>query len=126
VRLNKAALMRALGPYGITDERLNAVSNYYRYNRSLGQEVWRSTPAKAYARVENGAVTGFTIIDGGSGYSSPPQISVPGVGDVRVTVTLSFGKEFSTNGSVTGLTTNNDGLPHGTPNPVVNWKLLLP
>ena len=28
---NKAALMKVLGPYGVTNERLDEVSNYYRY-----------------------------------------------------------------------------------------------
>src|SRR5271170_7066058 len=50
---NKQALMSSLGPYGVTDDRLNEVSNYYRYSRSKG-EMWRTTPAEAYATVNNG------------------------------------------------------------------------
>lgn len=30
-RANKAALMSALGKFGVTDEKLNEVSNFYRY-----------------------------------------------------------------------------------------------
>src|SRR5206468_1655940 len=36
-RANKAALMNALGKYGVTNERLDTVSNYYRYVRSRGE-----------------------------------------------------------------------------------------
>jgi hypothetical protein len=99
-RRNKMALMKVLGPLGITDERLNAVSNYYRYNRPSGQLVWRSTPAIAFASLSNGAIVGFTITDPGSGYSSEPQISVEGMPELRVKATLSFGTDFSRNGSV--------------------------
>jgi hypothetical protein len=99
-RRNKAALMRVLAPYGITDERLNAVSNYYRYNRPSGQLVWRSKPASAYATLRNGAVVGFTINDAGSGYSSAPHVSVQGMPDLKVTATLSFATDFARNGSV--------------------------
>ncbi|KXK15985.1 MAG: hypothetical protein UZ14_CFX002000161 [Chloroflexi bacterium OLB14] len=36
---NKAALMNVLAPYGVTNDYLDEVSNYYRYNRSAG-ETW--------------------------------------------------------------------------------------
>src|SRR5205085_868897 len=73
VRLNKQALMRGLGPYGVTDERLNEVSNYYRYNGSKGQ-MWRNAPAAGYATVRDGVVTGVVVTDGGAGYSSEPTV----------------------------------------------------
>ena len=97
---NKAALIRALGPYGLTNERIDEVSNYYRYNRRAGQEVWRTTPAAAYVTVKDGAVTEVTIINPGSGYSSEPIVSVPGMPDVRITATLAFSKDFARNGSI--------------------------
>lgn len=100
VRQNKAALMHALGPYGITDERLNQVSNYYRYSREHGQEVWRITPAKAFAVIRNGVIERVTITDAGSGYSSPPAISVPQMPDSQLAATLVFGKDFAKNGSI--------------------------
>ena len=37
VRRNKDALMAALAPYGVTNDRLDAVSNHYRYVRSRGE-----------------------------------------------------------------------------------------
>ena len=102
-RQNKAALMNALGKYGITNEQINEVSNYYRYNRSHG-DMWRNKPAAANALVKDGAIVGFEITDGGAGYSSPPAVSVPGVKDSSATAQLSFGKDFGTNGSVSAIT----------------------
>jgi hypothetical protein len=52
-RANKAALMRVLRPYGITSERLDEVSNYYRYHPQR-RELRRNTPARGYAVVEGG------------------------------------------------------------------------
>jgi len=99
VRLNKQTVMRSLGPYGVTDDRLNEVSNFYRYSKSKG-EMWRNTAAVAYATVHDGVVTGFTITNPGSGYSSPPKIAVAGMPDVAATATLSHGTDFKTNGSI--------------------------
>jgi hypothetical protein len=102
VRANKAALMAALGKYGVTDDRLNEVSNYYRYARSRG-EVWPVKSAAANALVQNGVITGYEVTSGGSGYSSPPAVSVPGIAGAKATVTLSFGKNFESNGSVSAI-----------------------
>src|SRR4029079_7602033 len=54
-RANKAALMSALGKYGITNDRLDEVSNYYRYMRSNG-EMWKTRNAVANALVKDGVV----------------------------------------------------------------------
>lgn len=102
VRKNKDALMKALGPHGITNDRLDEVSNYYRYNRGRG-EMWPTTSAKAVAIIENGKVTRFEITQGGAGYSSPPTVTVPGFPQLRVKVTVSYGKDFKTNGCVTAI-----------------------
>lgn len=96
---NKEALLRVLAPYGVTNDRLDAVSNYYRYNRSRG-EMWRTVPAEAFATVNNGVITGFTITNPGSGYSSPPTISLKGRADPHATVSLAFDADFSKNGSI--------------------------
>jgi len=100
-RQNKAALLGALGKYGITNDRLDQVSDYYRYVRAR-HEVWRTRPAVANALVKDGAVIGFEVVSGGSGYSSPPTVSVPGH-QVAVGVTLAFGRELPTNGAVTAV-----------------------
>lgn len=98
-RANKQALMSALGPYGVTDDRLNTVSNYYRYRRDRG-EMWPTAGAQGYATVQDGAVTSVVITNGGSGYSSPPSVSVAGMPAVVTVATLGFSTEFSKNGSV--------------------------
>jgi hypothetical protein len=98
VRSNKEALLDALGPHGVTNDRLDEVSNYYRYVRSRG-EMWPTKPAAAYAEVEHGRIVRFVVTKGGSGYSSPPTVSVPGF-DVATKVEISYGKKLETNGSV--------------------------
>lgn len=103
-RRNKTALMTTLGPYGVTNDRLNEVSTYYRYNRPAGQLVWRNTPAAAYVTVRDGVVTGFTITDPGSGYSSAPEVSIPGMPDLKVKATIAFSTDLTKNGSIKELT----------------------
>jgi hypothetical protein len=99
VQINKQTLLRSLEPYGITNDRLDAVSDFYRYNGRDGG-LWRHTPAIAYAAIHNGVVTGFTLVKPGSGYTSAPAISIPGMPQVKATVTLSFGSDFRQNGSI--------------------------
>jgi hypothetical protein len=102
-RANKRVLMDALSPYGVTDDRLNQVSNYYRYRRDKG-EMWPIVAATGYATVKDGAVTGFVVTNPGSGYSSPPEISVQGMPNVHATATLGFDTDFTKNGAVKELT----------------------
>jgi len=99
VRTNKAALMSALGPLGVTNDRLDEVSNYYRYQPGRG-EMWPTREAKAFAVVENGQVTAFEITDGGSGYNSPPEVSVPGFPSGNATTEIAFGSILESNGAV--------------------------
>lgn len=106
-RANKAVLMDGLGKYGISNERINEVSNYYRYNRSHG-EMWRTKPATANALVKGGAIIGYEVTNGGSGYSSAPSVSVPGVNGATAKVELSYGKNFATNGAVSAITSSQD------------------
>ena len=103
VNLNKKALLDALGPYGVTNDLLDKVSNYYRYNGSAG-ETWPRTPATATAILTNGVVTGFTIINPGAGYTSIPTVTVTGAGDVTAVASISYTKDFATNGAVTAIT----------------------
>jgi hypothetical protein len=100
---NKAALLRVLAPYGITNERLDAVSNYYRYLGSAGQ-MWTTTLATATATVVNGRVTGITITNPGAGYSSTPTVTVTGAGSVTATATVTYTTDFATNGSISAIT----------------------
>lgn len=100
---NKKVLMNALGKYGITNERLDEVSNFYRYPPG-SRNLWKHTPATANALVKNGVVTGFEIVSGGAGHTTPPTITVPGISGVTTKVELAFGKKFETNGSVSAIT----------------------
>lgn len=103
---NKAALLKVLAPYGITNERLDEVSNYYRYNGNKGQ-TWKHTPATATAIVTNGVVTGVKITSAGSGYSSNPTITITGPGGtITATATVSFTEDFKTNGSIASIKLN--------------------
>jgi hypothetical protein len=99
VQLNKQALLNALGRYGITNERLDEVSNYYRYNPGRG-EMWLTTEAKAYATLSKGVITGFVVTDPGSGYSSTPIFSIPGRGRLSVSVLMSYDRDMRKNGRI--------------------------
>lgn len=100
---NKTVLMDALGKHGITNERLDEVSNYYRY-RPESDELWPATPAKVAAVITDGKLTGFDIINAGAGYSSAPDVSVAGYPDVHAQATIGFSKDLRTNGRVTKIT----------------------
>ena len=104
VRQNKSVLLSALGPYGVTNDFLDTVSNYYRFNSSAG-ETWPQIPATAKAIVTDGVVTGLVITNPGSGYTSPPVITLSGSDDTA-TATLSFTKDFNTNGSLASIILN--------------------
>lgn len=98
-RDNKAALMKVLEPYGVTDQRLNAVSDQYRYVKSRG-EIWKNTLVKITAVINNGRVTGFKIDNAGAGYSSAPTITVAGYTGATATTTLHFDTDMTKNGSI--------------------------
>jgi hypothetical protein len=98
-RRNKDALMKVLGPHGITNDRLDEVSNFYRY-RPQGGELRRHRDAKAHAVVENGTIKKVVVTDPGFGYSSPPKASIKGVDGVELIVKLHFDKDLKKNGSI--------------------------
>lgn len=100
---NKAALLAVLAPYGVTNERLDEVSNYYRYNGSAG-ETWKHQSATARATVRNGKVVAITITRAGRGYTSAPTIRVAGYPKLRVVAKLRFTTNLATNGSIASAT----------------------
>jgi hypothetical protein len=102
VERNKAALLETLAPYGVTNARLDEVSNYYRYVESAG-EVWKQRAAVAKATIRNGRVVALTIVDGGAGYSSTPRVTVPGFPSAKVKVRVAYGTSLATNGQVRSL-----------------------
>lgn len=99
---NKQVLMDALSRHGITNDRLDEVSNFYRYQPQRG-DVWRHQPARVTAVFDNGKVTGFKIVDAGYGYTTPPRISLAGYGSVRVEAELGFSQDFRKNGRLVGV-----------------------
>ncbi|MEZ0295043.1 MAG: hypothetical protein ACAI35_01160 [Candidatus Methylacidiphilales bacterium] len=98
-RSNKAALMKVLSPHGVTNERLDEVSNYYRYRRERG-EMWRNTAAQAEAVFENDVLKRIEIKEAGAGYSSPPVATIEGKKNLQLNVTLTFDKDLKKNGSI--------------------------
>lgn len=102
-RENKSVLLASLSRYGVTNERLDKVSDYYRYQPGTGR-LWPTKPASIIALVKNGEVISFEVIDGGSGYTSIPSLSVPGVKCPPVTVRLQFGTDLRSNGSIGSVT----------------------
>jgi hypothetical protein len=100
VRANKAALLKVLAPYGVTNEALDRVSNYYRFNGRAG-ETWPQTPATATAILTNGVVTELIITHPGAGYSSAPEVVLPG--GATAAVSVAFGTDIASNGSLTSL-----------------------
>lgn len=98
-RRNKEALMRVLAPHGVTNDRLDQASNYYRYQPQRG-ERWPTTPAKAYAIVEDGKIRQIVVTEPGSGYSAPPRATIPGHDGVVLKTTLQFGADFKANGAI--------------------------
>lgn len=99
VHRNKAALMKVLEPLGVSNERLDEVSNYYRFRPRNG-ELWKNIPARGYAVVENGVVTDIVITESGSGYCSPPQVTFKGAADIVLQASLSFSRDLKTNGAI--------------------------
>lgn len=98
-RRNKAALMKVLAPYGVSNDRLDEVSNYYRFRRDRG-ELWKTRPAQAHALVVDGRVRKIIVTDPGSGYCTPPRASVQGFDHIPLQVTLHLDRELEKNGSI--------------------------
>lgn len=98
-RANKKVLLDGLGKYGITNEKLDQVSNYYRYMGSKGQ-TWPQR--KAIVTVEiKGNKSVATIVDAGVGYTTNPTFSIT----INGIVYKGYGKimctqDFTTNGSI--------------------------
>lgn len=99
---NKKILMDALSQYGITNDRLDEVSDYYRYRPEAG-ETWPRMQAKATAVIEDGIVTQIVVTDPGHGYLTVPSISVVGFDDVTVNLEIGFSTDFEQNGQIRNL-----------------------
>jgi hypothetical protein len=104
VQQNKQALLSRLAPYGVTNDRLDEVSNYYRYRRESGQ-LWRHVDAEGFATVAGSKILSITITKPGAGYSSPPMISLQTGLTVFPMAIVSYGKNLATNGSIAKIVT---------------------
>lgn len=103
-RQNKAALIKGLSPYGVTDDRINTVSNYYRYMKRNPTDLWQHRNATAYAVVSaDNKILRFDLVDPGAGYTTPPKVTIEGMTDTPITAKLEFGTDLSTNGSIQSL-----------------------
>ena len=91
--------MKVLKPHGVTNDRLDTVSDYYRY-RPQEEELWPTVDAKAHAIFEAGQIKKIVITDGGSGYSSEPKVTVEGMKGVKLKATLAFSKDLKKNGAI--------------------------
>ncbi len=99
---NKEALMKVLKPHGVTNERLDEVSDYYRYKPGKGN-LWKTKAAKGYAVVEDGKVKRIVVTDSGSGYSSVPNVVVQGMEKISLKASIQFSKDFTKNGSISSV-----------------------
>jgi hypothetical protein len=102
VRRNKAALLGALASYGVTNDLLDRVSDYYRYPPG-SDRLWPTKPATAYVTMTGGAVGAVTVVEPGSGYSSLPEVLVPGHPEIALKATLAFGRDLGKNGAVASI-----------------------
>jgi hypothetical protein len=101
-RRNKEALMKVLQPLGVTNERMDEVANYYRFRPQDG-DLWPTKPAKAYAVVEGDKIKKVVITDPGSGYCSPPKVTVKGFESVSLEAKLKLVTDLKKNGGVAGV-----------------------
>ena len=103
VHQNKAVLLATLGRYRVNNELLDTVSDHYRYQPGTSR-LWPTKPASIIALVKNGEVISLEVTDGGSGYTSTPTITVPGAKCPPVAVSLNYGKDLGSNGSIGSVT----------------------
>ena len=95
--------MNALGKFGIDNDRLDAVSNFYRYPPG-SRNLWKNQPATASALVKEGSIIGYEITNGGYGYTKSPIVTVPGMASATAKVEIAYGKDMATNGTVSVIT----------------------
>ena len=100
---NKDFLLSVLGKYGVTNERLDTVSNFYRFRPQNG-ELWRHQEAEGYAIVDRGTIQKIVITNAGYGYSTEPTITVAGFLNARLKVGLTFDKDLQKNGRISTIT----------------------
>jgi hypothetical protein len=103
VRRKKAVPLGALARYGVTNDELDRVSNYYLYRPGRG-ERWPVEAADGYALIKDGAGLSVVVTWPGSGCNAPPTVSVPGHPEVSLEAGLHFDRDLKKNGSVVSVT----------------------
>ncbi|HVX14987.1 MAG TPA: hypothetical protein VHC22_27600 [Pirellulales bacterium] len=108
VQRNKSALLGALAKYGVTNDELDRVSDYYRIPPGRGK-LWPVKAAAGHAILKNGRLESIVITDPGSGYNSPPSVTIPGFPDIALTAKLAFGSDLKKNGSLASVSESQPG-----------------
>jgi hypothetical protein len=111
-RKNKAALMRVLAPLGVTNDRLDDVSDYYRFRPESGK-LWPTRAAKAHAVLENGKIRRIVVDDPGAGYCSVPAAAIEGYPAMKLTVLLHLDTDLRKNGGVESVQLGTIKTPKG-------------
>ena len=96
---NKNALLSVLATHGVTNDQLDRVANYYRFDSTRGGS-WPHRAASAEATVVDGKVVAVRITDAGVGYTQAPQVSIDGFPQASVTAQVAFTTSFETNGHI--------------------------
>jgi hypothetical protein len=111
---NKESLLKVLKPHGVTNERLDEVSDYYRYQPQKGK-LWKTTPAKAHAIIEDGKIKKIIVTEPGSGYSTPPDVTIEGFAKTPLKVTLEFSTALKKNGGIKSIEVVPADVPKSVP-----------
>jgi hypothetical protein len=98
-RRNKSALMKVLAPHGVSNERLDEVSNYYRFRRDSGK-IWPTADAQAHAVIVDGKIKKIVVTEPGSGYCNPPTATIEGLDGISLKVTLHLDTDLEKNGGI--------------------------
>ena len=101
-RRNKAVLMAALGPLGLTSEEIDRASSRYRYVPGRG-ELWPVKAAAGHAIVKDGVLRSVVITEPGSGYNAPPAVTVPGHPGLTLEAKVKFSRDLDENGSISAV-----------------------
>ncbi len=81
--------MKVLSPKGVTNDRLDDVSDYYRFQPQSGK-IWTHKPAEAQAVIVDGKIERIVITQPGHGYCSTPKVTVPGFEKEQFEVVLNY------------------------------------
>ena len=98
-RKNKQALMKVLGPLKVTNERMDEVANYYRFRPQNG-ELWPTKDAEAYAVVDGGKIKKIVVTEPGSGYNTPPTVTIKGFEKTQLESKIHFDTDLKKNGGI--------------------------